>query len=49
MTPPSINGAASMTSTLLLSTACNTVVKAVTNTIWNTDVPMTMRVGMPSR
>ena len=49
MTPPTISSSASTTSTVLFCIACSSVVTAMTNTIWNSDVPMTTLVGTRSR
>src|SRR5262245_33153577 len=49
MTPPISSRKASMTSTVWFCTACRKVTLAVTKMVWNSEVPTTMRVGMPSR
>ena len=38
-----------MMSTVFELIACMRVVNALTAAIWNSDVPMTTRVGIPSR
>ena len=47
--PPTISRTASMMSTVLELTACISVVKALTAAIWNSEVPITTLVGIPSR
>ena len=48
-TPPTSRISASSMSTVKVWVACSSVVTAVTNMIWNSEVPTTTEVGIPSR